>query len=84
MTGAGFFGFGLQGFEPQDLTVLVALVQSFELVDERGGTVSPEALIPGGRKTVTLHQLAYLLQKKNCNQHLMSNYIPETTSQGCY
>lgn len=39
------FGFGLQGFEAQDLTVRVALVQGFELINEGGGTVSFEALI---------------------------------------
>lgn len=43
----GLFRFGLQGFEAQDLTVLVALVQSFELVNEGGGAVSLEAFVSG-------------------------------------
>lgn len=48
----GLFGFGLQGFEAQDLTVLVALVQSFELVNEGGGAVSLEAFVSGIKRGI--------------------------------
>lgn len=41
----GLLRFRLQGFEAQDLTVLVALVQGFELVDEGRGAVSFEAFV---------------------------------------
>lgn len=44
-SGWGLFGFRLQGCEAQDLAVLVALVQGFELVNEGSGTVSFEAFI---------------------------------------
>lgn len=44
------FSFGLQGFEPQDLTVPVALVQSFKLVNEGGGTVPFEAFVSKKKK----------------------------------
>lgn len=48
----GLFRFGLQGFEAQDLTVLVALVQSFELVNEGGGAVSLEAFVSGIKRGI--------------------------------
>lgn len=51
-SGGGLFSFGLQGFEAQDLAVLVTLVQCFELVNEGGGTVSFEAFISEKRSIV--------------------------------
>lgn len=47
--------FGLQGIEAKDLTVLVALVQRFELVNERGSTVSLEAFVPATDRGVVSH-----------------------------
>lgn len=46
------FSFSLQGPEAQDLTVFVALVQSFELVNEGGGAVSFEAFISKKRSII--------------------------------
>ena len=43
---SGPFGLGLQRRQAQELTEAVALMQGFELVNERGCTVPFEALIP--------------------------------------
>lgn len=61
------FSFGLQGFKAQDLTVPVALVQSFKLVNEGGGTVPFEAFISKKKKKKKL-----LIHKSTCvnNLHL--------------
>lgn len=43
----------LERFQPQHLTVLVTLVQRFELIDEGHGTVAFKSFVPvsvGGRK----------------------------------
>lgn len=48
------FSFGLQRFEAEDFTVLVALVQDFELVNEGGGAVSFEALVSKKKKSQSL------------------------------
>lgn len=63
----GLLWFGLQGCEAEDFTVLVALVQGFKLVNEGGGTVSFESLVPEKkRKKKHINRLV------NVNQQLAS------------
>ena len=89
--GSGFrsrcrlFRFGLHGFEAQDLTVLVALVQSFELVNKGGGTVSFEALISKKKEKMYLsicmyQQFATIIGLKRNTHPFLEVAIPTSVS----